>query len=98
MLPELPIGRITEAVRPTPQQRTALEILDAASTAAAEFLNGNCDEDQPLTPPGRLEAMEQRLGAVLQAVKTMQPALERFYNSLNDEQKAHFNLLGTQEP
>ena len=97
VLAELPIARIAEAVRPTPQQRTALEILDAASTAAAEFLNGSCDEGQPLTPPGRLKAMEQRLGAVLQAVTTMQPALERFYNSLNDEQKAHFNLLGTQE-
>ena len=98
ILPELPIGRITEAVQPTPLQRTALETLDAASTAAAEFLNGNCDQDQPLTPPGRIEAMEQRLATVLQAVKTIQPTLERFYNSLNDEQKAHFNLLGTQEP
>jgi hypothetical protein len=98
MLPELPIGRITEAVRPTQEQRTGLDDLDAASTAAAEFLNRNCDEVQPLTPPGRLEAMEQRLGSVLQGVKTMQPALERFYKSLNDEQKAHFNLLGTQEP
>jgi hypothetical protein len=31
---------------------------------------------------------------MLQALDTVQPALERFYNALNDEQKARFNQLG----
>ena len=46
-----------------------------------------------MTPPGRLEAMERRLNAMLAALNTVQPALERFYGSLNDEQKARFNQL-----
>ncbi len=38
--------------------------------------------------------MEQRLQAMLQAIDTVQPALERFYASLSDEQKARFDRLG----
>ena len=38
--------------------------------------------------------MRPRLDAMLQAVRTVRPALEKFYLSLNDEQKARFNALG----
>jgi hypothetical protein len=44
-------------------------------------------------PTGRVEATEKRLDATLSAVKTMQPALAKFYDSLSDEQKARFNSL-----
>jgi hypothetical protein len=40
--------------------------------------------------------MERRLDALIAAAKTVQPALEDFYASLSDEQKAHFNILGRQ--
>jgi hypothetical protein len=46
-----------------------------------------------LTPVKRTEAMEQRLTATLTAVKTLEPALTKFYKLLNDEQKASFNAL-----
>jgi len=41
--------------------------------------------------------MEHRLQAMQAAIKTEQPALENFYNLLTDEQKARFNLLGSQQ-
>jgi hypothetical protein len=41
--------------------------------------------------------MRQRLDAMLQAVRTVQPAVEKFYQSLNDEQKARFNTLGPED-
>jgi hypothetical protein len=41
--------------------------------------------------------MEARLNAVLEAIRIMEPALERFYSQLTDEQKARFNLLGTSQ-
>src|SRR5262245_6511108 len=44
-------------------------------------------------PTGRVEAMEKRLDATLGAMKTVQPPLAKFYNSLSDEQKARFNSL-----
>jgi hypothetical protein len=91
---ELPAARIAEAVRPTPEQQTAIDDLYAASVTASDLLKANCTEQPILTPPGRLLAIAQRLRAILQAVKTVQPALERFYTMLDNEQKARFNLLG----
>jgi hypothetical protein len=90
---DLPIDRIAQAVQPTPAQRAALDELKDASVKAAEGLKVNCPAYQTLTPTGRVEAMERRLDATLAAVKTVQPALAKFYNSLSDEQKARFNSL-----
>jgi ribosomal protein L20A (L18A) len=47
-----------------------------------------------MTPPGRLDAMEKRLRAMVNAAKTVRPALEGFYASLTSEQKARFNRIG----
>jgi LTXXQ motif family protein len=90
---DLPIDRIAQAVQPTPAQRPELNELKDASVKAAERLNAECPAYQMLTPTGRVEAMEKRLEATLGAVKTVQPALAKFYNSLSDEQKARFNSL-----
>jgi LTXXQ motif family protein len=90
---DLPIDRIAQAVQPTPAQRSALDELKDASSRAAEGLKANCPTSQALTPTGRVEAMEKRLQATLAAVRTVQPALTKFYDSLSDEQKARFNSL-----
>ena len=90
---DLPIDRIGQAVQPTPAQRAALDELKDASVKAAERLKVSCPTYQTLTPTGRVEAMEKRLEATLDAVKTVGPALVKFYNSLSDEQKARFNSL-----
>ena len=90
---DLPIDRIAQAVRPTPEQQASLDALKDASLKAAESLKANCPSYQSLTPTGRVEAMEQRLQAMLAAVRTVQPALTRFYDRLSDEQKARFNTL-----
>jgi len=92
-LTDLPIDRIAQAVQPTPAQRSALDELKDASARAAEGLKANCPTSQSLTPTGRVEAMEKRLQATLAAVRTVQPALTKFYDSLSDEQKARFNSL-----
>jgi LTXXQ motif family protein len=90
---DLPIDRIAQAVQPTAAQRAALDELQDASVKAAERLKVDCPSYQTLTPTGRVEAMEKRLEATLAAMKTVQPALAKFYNSLSDEQKARFNSL-----
>ncbi|MEI9805683.1 MAG: Spy/CpxP family protein refolding chaperone [Pseudolabrys sp.] len=53
-----------------------------------------CPDDVPLTPPGRLEAMEKRLQAMVEAGKTVKPALDGFYGALSAEQKARFDRIG----
>jgi hypothetical protein len=90
---DLPIERIAQAVQPTAEQQATLDDLKAASTSAAQGLKANCPTYQTLTPTGRVEAMEKRLSAMLDAVRTVQPALVKFYDGLSDEQKARFNTL-----
>jgi hypothetical protein len=41
--------------------------------------------------------MNNRLDAMVQAVKTLRPTLGTFYASLSDEQKAQFNSMGQQD-
>src|SRR5215470_14598234 len=84
---------IAKAVKPTDAQRTQFENLKTASAKAAEMLRDTCSHDIPNTPTGRMEALDKRLDAMLSAVRTVRPALEAFYGSLSDEQKASFNSV-----
>ncbi len=89
----LPLERIERAVQPDGAQRSALKELQDAMSEAVNLLSSDCPTYRALTPVGRLQAMEQRLDAMLRAVQTVQPALEKFYGSLGDEQKERFNRL-----
>jgi hypothetical protein len=91
-----PIERIRAAIQPSQDQESALDALEEASQRAAERLKADCESDQSLTAPARVDAMARRLKATLQALDTVQPALDRFYGSLSDEQKARFNRLSRQ--
>ena len=93
-LTDWPIEQIAQTVGPDDAQRAALDELEGATTAALDILKVSCPSELPSTPTGRIDAMQQRLTAMLQAVRTVRPALETFYQSLNDEQKARFNALG----
>jgi hypothetical protein len=92
-LTDWPIERISEVVQPTEAQRPALDELRAASQKAIDILKAGCPKDLPSTPTGRLAAMESRVKAMLQAVQTVRPPLERFYQLLSDEQKARLNAV-----
>jgi hypothetical protein len=92
-LVDLPIDRIDQVVQPTRDQEDALDRLSDATQKAVDALQAACPTSTPLTPVGRLEVMEQRVNAMLTAAKAIQPALEAFYASLNNEQKARFNGL-----
>jgi hypothetical protein len=92
-LTNLPIERIETVVRPAGTQKEVLDRLREATEKAVQGLQAACPDDVPLTPVGRLEAMEKRLEAMLQAAKLVQPALDEFYATLSSEQKARFNAL-----
>ncbi len=90
----LPINQIQQVLHPNDAQQAALDALNDATTRAATALNESCSPtDQPLTPPGRVAAMEARLSGMLKALDTVQPAMAKFYGSLTDEQKARFDRL-----
>jgi LTXXQ motif family protein len=93
-LTDWPIERIAQTVEPNDAQRAVLDELKAATAQALDILKAACPMALPSTPTGRIEAMHQRLDAMLEAVRTVRPVIEKFYQSLNDEQKARFNALG----
>jgi LTXXQ motif family protein len=89
-----PIASIEQAVQPTPEQRALLDELKSTAAKAADAFKESCGGTFAMTPPGRLRAMTNRINATLEAVRIVRPALEKFYNSLSDEQQARFNTLG----
>lgn len=93
-LASLPIEKIEDAVKPTGDQLPRLNTLQDATDKAVGILQAACPEDTPVTPPGRLEMMENRLQAMIDAANTVKPALADFYGSLSNEQKARFNRIG----
>ena len=93
---EWPTAEIDQAVRPTEAQRASLAALQNATTKAADMLKAACLTDNPITPPARLAAVGKRLDTMLQAIKTVRSALNDFYGSLSDEQKARFEAIGPQ--
>src|SRR2546423_7244186 len=92
-LTDWPIERISQTVVPNDEQRAILDELRDATAKALDQLKAACPTALPSTPTGRIEAMRQRLDAMLAAVRTVRPVVEKFYQSLNDEQKARFNAL-----
>jgi hypothetical protein len=91
---EWPMGEIEARLQPNDTQRTALKALQEASSRAADKLKAACQPDDPATPPARLAAIGRRLDTMLEAVKLVRAALEDFYATLSDEQKAQFEAIG----
>ena len=92
-----PGEQIEKAVRPDPGQRAKLDALKSAMDKAADDLRDACPSALPATPPARLRAISMRLNAMLQTVKNVRAALDDFYNSLSDEQRMQFNMIGRQQ-
>jgi hypothetical protein len=84
-------------LQPDAQQQAKLDALKTAMANAADQLAKACPSGLPATPPARLGAISMRLDTMLASVKGVRAALYDFYNSLNDEQKAQFNLIGRQQ-
>jgi LTXXQ motif family protein len=90
----LPIDRIQQAIAPNDVQRAALDDLANASVKAAQGIKAACPTQISLTAPARLAAMQQRVEAMIAAVGTVQPPLDKFFGLLDDEQKARLTALG----
>jgi hypothetical protein len=91
-----PIERIRQAVQPTSEQAAALNNLDAAAKQASAAVDASCPSEPPLTPLGRLAAVEQRLDATIKAIDIVRPALARLYDSLDDPQRQRLDAVGAE--
>jgi hypothetical protein len=85
---------IAKAVQPNADQSAKLDALKNAEADAQKTLAASCAAHLPTTAVGRLDAVQTRLQAMIQAANAVGGPLNDFYASLTDEQKAAFNALG----
>jgi hypothetical protein len=95
-LANLPIDKIEDVIKPTEAQEGDLDALHDATEKAVAIMQAACPDETPLTPTGRLDAMQKRLKAMVDAANTVRPALTNLYATLSSEQKARFNRIGRQ--
>lgn len=93
-LAEWRIDRIERSVKPNDAQKAKLTDLRTASKTAADSLALACPTTWPRSATERLGLMEKRMEVMLQAVKTVRPAFESFYASLDADQKARLDGAG----
>jgi riboflavin synthase len=89
-----PAEEIEARLHPNDTQRAALKLLQDANARAVDILNADCQPEDATTPPARLDAVEGRLEALQRAVYLVSTALQNFYATLSDEQKAQFEAIG----
>lgn len=89
-LTDFSIQKIADQVQPNQDQQNLLNALKAASVKAVDIMQQACPGELPSTPTGRLAAMRSRVDAMLKAVEVVRPALDKFYQSLSDEQRERF--------
>jgi hypothetical protein len=87
-LRNMPLDGVAEMVKPTEQQRDALEQIRAAARNASEAPSSACPENLPASVPERLDTLSRTLGAMAASLAALRPTFARFYDLLNDEQKA----------
>src|SRR5262249_39188983 len=94
-MPEWPLASIAQTVKLDQDQRPMLELLMGTSMHYAHELRASCSAaPAPVTSTERLEAVDQRLGDIIYAVTVLRGMLNRFYNSLTQEQRARFDAMG----
>ena len=93
-LAEWRADRIEFVVRPTDAQQPKLDELRKASARAAEIISAACPTDVPQSPVARLELMEKRMNAMLEALKVVRPAFAEFYSSLDANQQSRLSAAG----
>ena len=89
---EWQLGNLEQSIKFTDPQRAKFEELKTASSKATEIMRKACPADLPRTVVARMEVMEKRAEATLQAIKTMRPAMEAFYGTLTDEQRTRLDF------
>lgn len=82
--------RLEKLIQPTAAQKADFDALKAAMVKAEDEVQATCPKDGEVvdrTPPAMLSNMEAHLTAMLDGVRTVRPAAEKLYASLDDKQK-----------
>jgi hypothetical protein len=90
----LPIDQFQRIIGSDDAKRAVLDDLSNATVKAAQDIKAACPTGTPPTGPARLAAMRTRIEAMIAAVATVRPELDKFYGLLSDEQKEEVVALG----
>jgi hypothetical protein len=85
---------VERLVKPTDAQRIPLNELLEASTKAKEMIAAACPKETVETTTVQLAVMEKRVAGLLDALKIIRPAYDKFDASLDSRQKARLDALG----
>ena len=88
--------RLAKRLNLTDPQKTALkDLADASASAAASAKSSLCEDKPDLsTTPGRMAFAEKVAETNLAGLKTIEPKLQAFYDSLDAKQKKAFDTGG----
>jgi hypothetical protein len=84
---DLSLSRIDLLVKPSGTQKPAFDEFKKAARQYSETMSQACAGDSPTDLPAKIAASDKRLDAALAGVRKLRPAAEKFYATLNDEQK-----------
>jgi hypothetical protein len=87
------LSAIEILAKPTPEQQAALDEFKAVAKQNVDAMTAACSGPYPATLPERIAASEKRLDAALAGIRRLKPAADKFYATLNDEQKAEASAL-----
>jgi hypothetical protein len=87
-----PGTQVAQTITLTPEQKTLLDKLQAASGEAVKTIKAGCIDAAQRPPTQRLPELEQRLWQVQNAGSLLRAPLKAFYDSLTPEQKARFTV------
>jgi hypothetical protein len=90
---EWPARTIERVLRPSNEQRASLEALRMRLLGMAQVIMSACPAAGSAGPLGRLAAAMDRLDVMLFATMSLGPAVQEFYGSLSDKQKADLHKV-----
>jgi hypothetical protein len=93
MLLDLSLSNIDIMIKTSGTQTAALEELKKVAKENSDNMSRVCAGDSPMSVPAKLTAAEKRLDAALTGARRLKPVAEKFYSTLNEEQKAQTNSL-----
>jgi hypothetical protein len=90
---DLSLSNVDIMIKTTGTQTADLEELKKVAEEYSDDMSHVCAGENPMSLPAKLAAAEKRLDATLAGARKLKPVAEKFYATLNDEQKAQVNNL-----
>src|ERR1019366_2734746 len=90
---DLSLSNVDIMIKTSGNQMAALEELKKVFKENSDDMSRICAGENPMSLPAKMAAAEKRLDTTLNGARKLKPVAEKFYATLNDEQKAQVNTL-----